>query len=301
VGFVHQIAFTPDGRSLLVSAVGGGMPTLSAFDPATWTQRWSISKNTYPLRELVTGDPTWVGLEDSGALMLIDNATGKVLRALGGSIATAWSLQSIGPDRLLGVTPIDGNGSCVSIFDTQTTEVSLGFHQPKTIVRVVLDPGMLRAVCLTRWDGAPNMSLWDFTTGARVHDFGGAMHHDTAIAFDPSGERVYAMGGVPTVYEARTGRKLAEVRGAIDGAPLAFAVSPDRRRLVTSHGEQPDNHAPWQNIGLQIWDLTRGELEATAFADRRRPATRLAFAPDSRALALADGDDEQVILWPLDG
>lgn len=109
MGFVSQIAFTPDGKSLLVSAVGGGtMPSLSAFDPATWTQRWSVSKNTYPLRDFVAGDPTWVGLEDSNVMMLIDLATGKVLRALAGSIATSWCLQSLGPDRLLGVTAIQG-------------------------------------------------------------------------------------------------------------------------------------------------------------------------------------------------
>jgi WD40 repeat protein len=301
MGFVSQIAFTPDGKSLLVSAVGGGtMPSLSAFDPATWTQRWSVSKNTYPLRDFVAGDPAWVGLEDSNVMMLIDLATGKVLRALAGSIATSWCLQSLSPDRLLGVTAIQGEASCVSIFDTRSTQVTHGFHHAKSIVQVVLDPALRHAVCLARWDGTPNLSLWSFATGQKVHDFGGAVHPSSAIAFDPTGARVYVMGGVPSVYEASTGRKLSELREAIDGAPLAYATSPDHRRMVTSHGDQEDNHAPWKNVGLQIWDLTRGVLEATAFADRARPATRLAFAPDSRSLAMADGDDERVIVWAIE-
>ncbi len=301
MGRVSQVAFSPDGKSLLVAHVGGGpMPSLSAFDPVTWTQRWSVSKNTYPLRDFVAGDPAWVGLEDSNVMMLIDLETGKVVRALAGSIATAWCLQSIGPDRLLGVIAVEGDASCVSTFDTRSTQVTHGFHHAKTIVRVVLDPAKLHAVCLSRWDGAPNMSLWSFATGKKVHDFGGAAHPSSAIAWDAGGERVYAFGGIPSIYEAPTGRKLGELAGAIDGAPLAFAASPDHRRLVTSHGDQEDNHAPWVNAGLQIWDLTRGVLEATVFADRARPAVHLAFTPDSRALALAEGDDDRVIVWPID-
>lgn len=109
-----------------------------------------------------------------------------------------------------------------------------------------------------------------------------------AVGFSTKGTRVFALvGGVFAVWEVKSGKELADIRG---DAPLtAVAYAPDARTFA-----------------IASLDGTVSLRDAKTFAERKRyswPVGGLhgvAFAPDGLTCA-AGGQNGRVVLWDLDG
>ena len=177
------------------------------------------------------------------------------------------------------------------------------------------------------------IQLVDAVTGDVVHELAG--HDDVEItdgspihdiAFSLDGEQVASagLGGVVIVWTVDDGTEVATIETDNDVTTLAF--SPDGRFLATGGGGAPievfdvpsgesvttlpgsEAVAPglaWSPDGRwlagpgpdgapAVWDT-----ETFTLTDRlpRQSLERLAFAPDSRTLAVTDAEDSTVRLW----
>ena len=74
-------------------------------------------------------------------------------------------------------------------------------------------------------------------------------------------------------------RWISEIHGA--------ALSGCGRWLATSHGEYVDNHAPYPDLCLRLWDLTARGLHRRIVLDATMPPRTLAFTPRDELLAIS--------------
>lgn len=106
--------------------------------------------------------------------------------------------------------------------------------------------------------------------------------------WSPDGRLIAAGAADNTVWlwEAATGRKVAEFRGHTD-AVTAVRWSPDGQTLASGGLD-------WR---IRLWDVAR-QSEMAALSDFRFSAIRLAWRPDGKVLA-AGGGDGRVVLWDV--
>ena len=144
---------------------------------------------------------------------------------------------------------------------------------------------------LATGSGAPGetgvLALWDIPTGTtrlwREHPEG-----VRAVAFSPDGEKVASgcWDKVVRVYEVRTGKELAVLKGHTD-AVNSVSFSPDGKTLASCSLDQT----------IILWDLAKA-AESKRFAGHGDWVLCVAFFPDGKSLASA-GKDATVRVWDV--
>ncbi len=144
---------------------------------------------------------------------------------------------------------------------------------------------------------AGDVWLWDLTrhepAGRRLLAGGADTPHE--LAFSPDGARLAASsrGGPIRVWDAATAQHVADLKEPGTGlGPLAFSPDGGALALATTL-LYPDRAAHT----IQIWDVAGKKLlrpNISSPSSRIVPISRLAFAPDGRALASAGAD---IGLW----
>lgn len=299
--------FTRDGRALIVGHFFQLDRALTAWDTTSWVRRWSAPTRDTPVDVVVARDGPWVasvyGAPRGAPVWLWDVDTGAALRTVGESHPLWGPLAALPDERLLvGERPSSGPAS-LSVWDARGgTLLRRCCGSADGVWAMAVDrPGERVA---TYAQG--RLSMWDLPSGDEVHDFGGAQGGwpsncasvAPALAFHPAGDRVIVGGLVneagPAVFEASTGKKLGHLPGArVESLASAVAVSPCGRWLVGTYGWQADDHWPWQDLGLRVWDLATGRL-AQRVKMLGSPFARLAFSPDGSLLVAGSTDGLQV-------
>jgi WD40 repeat protein len=170
---------------------------------------------------------------------------------------------------------------------------------------VALSPdGRLIAARTTKTSGGQphSVSLWDVTTGKRVHEFEDIPDGCTRIHFSPDGKMIAAEGqkGTIHIWQTGSGKKLHELnqvhelnRGFLTNGHAdrveAIAFSADAR-LLASAGKGDDT--------ARLWDLATGK-EVRQFKGHAGGVCQVAFSPDGTILASGGSDDGTVRLWEM--
>ncbi len=264
VGFVNEVAFSPDGTRL-ASAHGTADCTSVCADLRPGLFTWSV--------------PTLgalVGTED------IRRATSTSFSPDGGTLAVAMG-------------PVGGpvNHSTVLFYDPATfaiTDSLEGYTSFSNVLRFGPTSARLATVGsdadhvdrVRLWDTPPDSLMW-----AREHgDFieGGA---PTSLAFSPDGALVGSAGyGVDLhakVWDAATGDLVYNLDANVDtlasNGLAVVAFSPNGAYLLAGIHENMEL-APFRRTVLRFWDVSTGEVaaeyEETNDEDR---ITGLAFSP----------------------
>jgi WD40 repeat protein/DNA-binding SARP family transcriptional activator len=132
----------------------------------------------------------------------------------------------------------------------------------------------------------PHVSMWDWRGRQEVRRIWTAAE---GIAFDPSGERLVTshLGGLPTVWEARTGRELVTLPGH-SGQVFDAAFSPDGSTIATAGSDAT----------VRIWDAATGR-QRVVLRGHDGAVTKVRFSADGSRLVSGGGDDV-VRVWALD-
>jgi serine/threonine protein kinase len=252
--WVAKLAFNPDGRLVSVSWPRSNPSASRNLEVKTWEmeQGREVGAFTMPLSV------------SNGAL----SADGQRLAVAGRSKLTLVDIS----DR--------------------TAVATIG-DQPTSIQSVTLSGD--GRVLAWRSD-SETIQIWDTVAKAAVDQLlpGQDLR---CLALSPDGSRLAVGGfervreiGVTRIFEYRTGRELAVLRGHTN--PITCAeFSPDGRRLATASGDKT----------VIVWDVETGR-ELFTFRGHFGSVWALAFSPDGTRLA-SGGGDATVRIWdvrPLD-
>jgi WD40 repeat protein len=137
--------------------------------------------------------------------------------------------------------------------------------------------------------------IWDLKTGAEVRSLTTGKDSLYCVAIAPDGRTMATCGqGGLRLWDLRTGREAAapEQEGLRDMLHVAF--SPDGKSLAAGAVHSPPDR---RGLGSRVvvWDLGTGK-QRLCLPPGRMADTLVAFSPDGRTLASANGEGS-VILW----
>lgn len=134
------------------------------------------------------------------------------------------------------------------------------------------------------------VELWDLATRKKRATLSGHSRNTQAVAFHPDGRRLAscAYDGTVRIWDLATEKQLMMLRhpnGVYD-----VAVSPDGTVLASSGKED-----------LIFWDLLSGTPTGSISMKGHSPANTIAFSPDGKLLATAEGDDlgSRATVWDV--
>jgi WD40 repeat protein len=133
--------------------------------------------------------------------------------------------------------------------------------------------------------------LWDVETGAIKKRVTGFADRVVAIAYSPFGKLIATGGGAPTedgeikLFEAATGRPVADVKGGHSDTVFGVAFSPDGRLLATAAADK----------FVKVFDVPGGKF-VKSFEGHTHHVMDVGWTPDGKKL-VSGGADNVVKVW----
>lgn len=307
-GRLSQLAVAPDGSAIVVgggvddagACTGGGMASVVEVTLDDGAQRilGEVNRCVYSLAVSSRGDRIGVG-DARGLVHLLPigdgHDVGRVSARAHGSGIRALAFDPDG--ERLASAGTDGEIKVWSVEGLESARSRDGESAPMPIVD--LDQrGLVRSIVfspdgdhLATGNGLGAVHLFDPTTGSLERTMSGVHSSEIrAVAFDPTGRRLYSAGGDTIVVAWRLERRTRAV-STIDDVPDARAAAVDRRGVAFVAGGRygPMPEPPPGYLGPVLGD--DGDLA------ERRSTSSAVFALDAHGGVLAAGQlDGSVVL-----
>jgi WD40 repeat protein len=279
-GAPGPFAFSPDGRSLAIMAVG-----LHLLDVRTRTVSRVLLEKQY-LRGAVAFSPDGKRLAVTvGAdIRLFDPATGEEKLLIGG--------QHLGPVGALAWAEggrhfvVGGFDHRVKLWDAQTGGVLANFLLPNEVIRVAVSASGERLAAMTRNDGKGVLKAWETGTGRELLSFPlivNSFQGDLTIS--PDGKRLALSGEETLVWQL--GKSSDPVK--LPGGGMA-AFSPDGRLLAAVKNtlvEEKGATGPGKMVSravVHIWELESGKERFSPVTLESSGICSLGFSADNARL-----------------
>jgi RNA polymerase sigma factor (sigma-70 family) len=279
---LSSVAFTPDGKLLFSGGwnfSAGGDHVIRGWSPATGQQLREVRAPGPGVSAIAisSNGKLLAGAGMNGEIVLLDAATGRELRRLGGHLGVAFSPKG---DRL-----VSGGHGAAHIWDIATGKALHTLAVEVDALAVAYSPDGRHVAT-----GSTGTVIWDADTGKRVHQVQGEGNHVNAVAFSPDGRALLSavINGPVAVWDVATGKPLPGLPGNPRNVH-SLAFSPDGKLLATGGGDLAHQG------GVHLWDWPARKEHWSVTAHPSLILT-LAFSPDGRVLA--SGSAESAIrLW----
>jgi WD40 repeat protein/predicted Ser/Thr protein kinase len=310
---VRAVAYHPDGRRLASASLDGvvkvwdvvGGKEISTFKGGYTTLTYSP-------------DGAWLaGASDQNTVKVWDANTGRELFRLAGHDGVVAGVAFRPDGRQLASGSFDSTIRVWDLHTGQTVQVLRGAHDA---VYAVAYRGDGLRLAGASYDGT--VKVWDATNGRELFTLFGHTDKVIGVTFSPDGERLATASHDRTlrVWDGTTGQQILILRGhtekltglafTADGRGLvsasydqqvkvwdaavhqeglvlsghrdrveALAFHPDGRHLATASDDKT----------LRVWDLSTGQANLTLRVPAGSFFTGVAFSPDGRLLAGAQG------------
>ena len=221
---------------------------------------------------------------------LWDGTSGEHLRELPFFPGDVHQIQAVAvspDDRVMAVLGNFYNGSrnvgAVKVFDTKSGEqiAVQRFQRVGTALKFSPDSRKLAVDIGHRFPGrnlSVSIQVIDARTGEFISELVPEQPQVTALAFSPSGDRLWSVNGHAKIREFKVASVGPPADLALPADRAAFAaISSSSGRLVTSHGLG----------GIQVWDLHNGRfLKEIGTTGPASGISALALSQDGTALAI---------------
>jgi DNA-binding beta-propeller fold protein YncE len=303
VGVAHtgpapkQVAFTPNGREIWVSLLGGH--GLQVFDRTTLRRTADVRLGSHGAVEVVftrDGQTVYASQMETASVFEIDRRTHRVRRQM--STKGVWS-------KVMALSSDERTMYVANWVSNDVSEIDLASGRVRRLLPTVATPRGLyptadgKRLYVAGYERGELAEI-DLATGRStvlVHT-GGAMRH---LVADPVQGRLYAddMGTDEVfVVDLRTStvRKLADT----GHTPNTIDLSPDGRVLyVSNRGRNGNNYyLPGPEWGSVIAIDTRTGRILDAIVGGNQP-TGLDVSPDGHTLAYSDFLDDRMTLYAI--
>jgi dipeptidyl aminopeptidase/acylaminoacyl peptidase len=203
-------------------------------------------------------------------------------------------------EELLQACPLDRRGWEWDYLKRLRHKMPLPLHHDSIVFSVDFSPDgqYLASGCrdglIKVWDAHTGQPHRSFRASARIP--GSTDNMVFSVAFSPNGKRLAAAcsDGSVQIWDLLAGQKALE--WTAHGSPVDYVrFSPDGRRLASMsasfgwEGQPPGGE-------IKVWDAATGK-EALTLDRATMHGSRLAFSPDGRRLASAEGYHKTVKVW----
>jgi YVTN family beta-propeller protein len=292
-----QVAFTPDGREIWVTLLGGH--GVQVFDPVTLRRTAQVRLGQHGAVEVIftrDGRTAFASQMETASVYEIDRQTRRVRRQM--PTKGVWS-------KVMALSPDEKTMYVANWVSNDVSEIDLASGRVRRLLPTVQTPRGLyptadgRSLYVAGYAHG-ELARIDLRTGrsAVLLRTGGAIRH---LAGDPRRGRLYAddmVHGQAYVVNLTTGRVSKFAR--TDNEPNTIDLTPDGRVLyVSNRGKNGSNYylpgPEWGSV-LAI-DTSTGQV-LDAIVGGNQP-TGLDVSPDGRMLAYSDFLDNRVTLYAI--
>ncbi|HEU4538877.1 MAG TPA: WD40 repeat domain-containing protein, partial [Polyangiaceae bacterium] len=307
-GQARDLAFSPDGRSLLVAHYDqrdGRGRRVQVLDAATGKERALCQYTGRFAAQRMVHDPKLVAASPDGGWVAACGSDGVYLWQSDGTPVTTWYAQRVeamafveGGERLLVADGDAHAGDDRLYLATREGERVRSYPASKPVwqwLALALDPGGARFAAAARGDGVHVFGLEGerqlFLTEdgpLRLEPGDGRKLHVTSLAFSPDGARLAVCTSTP--YNADRGERPMSLQ-------IFDVATGERRAIVRDFAYEPRDVVP---RGDRLFLAVDGEAREASIAFGR-PRTLVPRAHNSGARAIAVGPGEARLAAGFDG
>jgi hypothetical protein len=284
-GVIRSIAWSPDERILVTgrgplwtNGPGAPGPSIFVWDVATGTELLHFGDDLFGVRG--------IALSPDGRFLLASGMLGET--PVQGSTFDLWDLAT---GRLFNrFARVEPNGSItVPVFHGAafTPDGTQAFAACGTYL---MPPAMRRKdrIDIPRWWNL-GIRAWSLATGQETDLFYQSAPI-TTISVSNDGTRLFFGGGRFGMWDLTTQHRLWDKQNSI----AATAVSPECTVVARGRGYRVDNHGPYDDTGVELYDGATGERISQGL--HRTPVVSLSMTSHAASL-IAGGEKGEVRFW----
>lgn len=278
---LNQVAFTADGRCLVVRQMYTGTARFRVFDASTLEEILSFGEKALHVSDfrLLPDEETLVAACWEGSLAFFELARGKLLRKVP---VSKHALRAVAANADGSILAWGGDGPALGLWDPRRGKELRRFEGSRlydeTSVHFSPDGSLLATSC-----GSDAVRLWDVATGRQLWVVPGTNNSWTSD-FSPDGLLLGSAVGKKITLADRLSRRVLQVFEDDLAEVKSIAFSPNGRMLATA-----------SHSGLiSLWDLTGGIAKGGDLPSSKFEVEKMEVLWNNLA-----GDDGNAAAWRL--